>query len=213
LIRQQDTGFQTGFDITGTGRVTELRIEPVSIGSAVYRIVETGTACAAFVSPEGVGSATASLPVARELSQLGLRAVLVDLTVAGAVSRSMLGTVSLPGITDLLAGTGEAGHVIHADRCGDCRIVPVGTVDPALAMRSAARLPEILQSLASIWDVIVVECGPASPGSLRWLGSGDIDMFISVAAGWSAADEKTISGIRDRFPDAIPVMNPHRKED
>lgn len=213
MIRQQDTGFQTGFDITGTGRVAELRMEPVSIGSAVYRIVETGTACAAFVSPEGVGAATASLPVARELSQLGLRVVLVDLTVAGVVSLPMLGTVSLPGITDLLAGTGRTGHAIHADRCGDCGIVPVGTADPASAMRFAARLPAILQALVSTFDVVVVECGPASPGSLRWLGSGDIDVFISVAGDRNPADEKTRSGIRDRFPDAVAVMNPHRKKD
>jgi hypothetical protein len=125
----------------------------------------------------------------------------------------MLGTVSLPGITDLLAGTGRTGHAIHADRWGDCSIVPVGTADPVSAMRFAARLPAILQALVSTFDVVVVECGAASPGSLRWLGSGDIDMFVSVSGERNPADEKTISGILDRFPDAVAVMNPHKEGD
>lgn len=193
---------RTGFEITGAGRLAGLGWNPVSIGSAVHRIIENGIACAAFVSPQGDCAATASLLIARDTADLGLRTVLVDLTVSGVASRSMLGPVSPPGITDLLAGAAELGNAIHPDRCGGCHVIPVGTVAPALAMRSAHRLALLLRSLVSAYDVVVVECGPAGLRGLRWLGSGDIDMFVSVAGIPGPMVEENVRDIRERFPDA-----------
>lgn len=188
-----------------TGQAAGSPPNPAAIERAVRRIIDRGTACAAFVALDEAGAGAASLPVVREIAELGLRVLLLDLTVSGAVSRAMLDTVSLPGITDLLADAAGLGDVVHADRGSTCHVIPVGTVDPALAMRSAARLAEILQSLVAAHDVVVVECGPASLRGLRWLGSGDIDMFVSLAGASGPMDGKRLSAIRHGFPDAAVV--------
>ena len=53
--------------------------------------------------------------------------------------------------------------MIHADLYSDCHVIPVGTADPVRAMRAADRLPIIMESLTTAYDVVVVECGPAEP--------------------------------------------------
>ena len=48
------------------------------------------------------------------------------------------------GITNLLASEAQFADVIHADLYSDCHVIPVGTADPARAMRAADRLPIIM---------------------------------------------------------------------
>ena len=97
--------------------------------------------------------------VAREVADAGLRVLLLDLTASGAASRPMLDSVSYPGITNLLASEAQFTDAIHADHYSDCHVMPVGTADPARAMRAADRLPIIMESLTTAYDVVVVECG------------------------------------------------------
>ena len=95
------------------------------------------------------------------MADAGLRVLLLDLTASGAASRPMLESTAYPGITNLLASEAQFSDVIHADLYSDCHVIPVGTADPARAMRAADRLPIIMESLTTAYDVVVVECGPA----------------------------------------------------
>jgi Mrp family chromosome partitioning ATPase len=152
----------------------------VSIERAAEKLIAGGASRAIFVSPEGDEAAAASVLVAREVADAGLRVLLLDLTASGAASTPMLESNSYPGITNLLAAEAQFTDVIHIDLYSDCHVMPVGTADPERAMRAVDRLPIILNSLTTAYDVVVVECGPAEAESIRRLVSDGTEVLVSV---------------------------------
>jgi Mrp family chromosome partitioning ATPase len=92
----------------------------------------------------------------------------------------MLDGTSQKGITNLLCSEAQFTDIIHPDLYSDCHVIPVGTADPARAMRAVDRLPIIMDSLSTAYDLVIVECGPAEPASLQRLVSGATEVIISV---------------------------------
>jgi Mrp family chromosome partitioning ATPase/capsule polysaccharide export protein KpsE/RkpR len=152
----------------------------VSVERAAEKLIAGGASRAIFVSPEGDEAAAASVMVAREVADAGLRVLLLDLTSSGAASTPMLESNSYPGVTNLLAAEAQFTDVIHIDLYSDCHVMPVGTADPERAMRAVDRLPIILNSLTTAYDVVVVECGPAEAASIRRLVSDGAEVLVSV---------------------------------
>ncbi|MGE7369854.1 GumC family protein [Neorhizobium sp. NPDC001467] len=136
---------------------------------------------AAAVSPGGDEGSTATVMLARELAEAGRTVVLVDMTGSACPTRLMAKSKTLPGITDLLTGAAAFADTIHPDRLSDAHVVPRGTADGATAMRGADRLGMIIDGLAGAYDVVLVECGPASIANLSRLTRGkDTDIVISA---------------------------------
>ncbi|MGP2492741.1 GumC family protein [Mesorhizobium sp. PUT5] len=177
----------------------------VGIEKAAEKIVAGGASCAIFVSPEGDEAAASSVLVAREIADGGLRVLLLDLTVSGAASLPMLETGRLAGITDLLASEAQFGDVIHGDRYSDCHVIPTGTADPARAMRGADRLPIIMQSLTTAYDVVVVECGPTGAEGIRRLVTDGTAVFVSMVEASDAVADAAVSLISSGYPDLTLV--------
>lgn len=155
-------------------------IGEVGIESAAETLIAGGATRAIFVSPEGDEGAAAAVLVAREVADAGLRVLLIDLTASGAASRLMLDSVSYPGITNLLASEAQFTDAIHTDHYSDCHVMPVGTADPVRAMKAADRLPIIMQSLISAYDVVVVECGASDAEGIRRLVADGTEIMVSV---------------------------------
>lgn len=158
--------------------------QPAFSGSSVEGIADhliaTGARRAIFVSPEGDEAAAVSVLVAREVADAGLRVLFLDLTASGAASRPMLDGVRLPGITNLLASEAQFTGIIHSDNYSDCDVIPVGTADPARAMRAVERLPIIMESLTTAYDLVVVECGQADAAGVRRLAVPGTEVLVSV---------------------------------
>jgi len=152
----------------------------VGIETAAEALISQGVARAIFVSPEGDEAAATAVLVAREVADSGLRVLLLDLTASGAATRPMLESTSYPGITNLLASEVQFPEVIHGDLYSNCHIIPVGTADPERAMRGGDRLPIIMNSLTIAYDMVVVECGPASAAALNSLMDDDAQVLVSV---------------------------------
>ncbi|MCV3240341.1 GumC family protein [Mesorhizobium sp. ZC-5] len=152
----------------------------VTVETAAEKLIAGGAARAIFVSPEGDEAAAAAVMVAREVADAGLRVLLLDLTSNGAASLPMLESAVYPGITNLLASEAQFSDVIHADLYSDCHVIPLGTADPERAMRAADRLPIIMNSLTTAYDVVVVECGPADAEGIRRLVSDGTEILVSV---------------------------------
>ena len=152
----------------------------VDIEVAAEALISRGVARAIFVSPEGDEAAATAVLVAREVADSGLRVLLLDLTASGAATGPMLESKSYPGVTNLLASEAQFAEVIHADLYSSCHIIPVGTADPERAMRGIDRLPIIMNSLTIAYDVVVVECGPASAAALNSLMDEDAQVLVSV---------------------------------
>lgn len=159
---------------------SESRMGEIGVRKAADMLITGGAARALFVSPEGDEAAASAVLVAREVADAGLRVLLVDLTASGAASRPMLDGQKLAGITNLLASEAQFSEVIHADHYSDCHVIPVGTADAVKAMRAADRLPIIMDSLSTAYDVVIVECGPANAGSIRRLVSNGTEIMVSV---------------------------------
>lgn len=151
----------------------------MDIETAAERLIAGGTARAIFISPEGDEAAATAVLVAREVADAGLRVLLLDLTASGAASRPMLDGGRYPGITNLLAAEAQFTDVIRADHYSDCDVMPVGTADPMRAMRAADRLPIIMESLTTAYDLVVVECGPADADEIRRLVGDGTEVLIS----------------------------------
>ena len=170
----------------------------VSIAGAAEKLIAGGATRAIFVSPEGDEAAAAAVLVAREVADSGLRVLLLDLTASGAASLPMLESSSYSGITNLLAAEAQFTDVIHADLYSDCHVIPVGTADPARAMRAIDRLPIIMNSLTTAYDVVVVECGPADAEAIRRLVSGATEVMVSVLEPGDASVREVASELEAR---------------
>lgn len=178
----------------------------ISIHTAVERLIASGASRAVFVSPEGDEGAAVSVMVAREVADAGLRTLLLDLTATGAASGPMLDGEPLPGITNLLCSQAQFTDIIHEDLYSDCSVIPVGTADPVKAMRAIDRLPIIMDSLTTAYDIVVVECGPADASSLKRIASGASDLFVSVIDEDDAAIDATAVELKTGgFAEAVLV--------
>ncbi|TGQ73154.1 MAG: chain-length determining protein [Mesorhizobium sp.] len=190
--------------------VVEARPRPsvlgeIDIEKAAERLIAGGAARAIFVSPEGDEAAASAILVAREVSDAGLRVLLLDLTASGAASRPMLDSGLFPGITDLLASQAQFSDVIHADLYSDCHVIPVGTADPVRAMRAADRLPIIMQSLTTAYDLVVVECGPADAQGISRLGGEATEVFLSMLEADDAVTQAAVKLIESGYPNLTLV--------
>ncbi|AZN99364.1 chain-length determining protein [Mesorhizobium sp. M9A.F.Ca.ET.002.03.1.2] len=177
----------------------------IDIEHAAEKLIASGAARAIFVSPEGDEAAASAVLVAREVSDAGLRVLLLDLTASGAASRPMLDSRLFPGITNLLASEAVFSDVIHPDLYSDCHVIPVGTADPVRAMRAADRLPIIMQSLTTAYDLVVVECGPTdAQGISRLVGEGT-EVFLSMLEPDDEVAQAAIELIESGYPDLTLV--------
>nr|WP_246249111.1 Wzz/FepE/Etk N-terminal domain-containing protein [Chelativorans alearense] len=152
----------------------------VNVEAAAEALISTGVARAIFVSPEGDEAAATAVLVAREVADAGLRVLLLDLTASGAVSRPTLESKVYPGITNLLAAEAQFADVIHADLYSACHVIPIGTAEPDRAMRGIDRLPIIMNSLTTAYDLVVAECGAADAPAIERLMDDDTRVLVSV---------------------------------
>ncbi len=152
-----------------------------TIESVAEHLIDTGAPLALIVSPGGDAGSTATVLLARTLSEGGRRIVLIDLTGSACPTRLMAPAADLPGITDLLTGNAAFSDTIHADRLSEADIIPQGTADAVRAMRGVERLRMILQALWDAYDIVLVECGPADARALsRIAPSLETDIIISA---------------------------------
>lgn len=168
-------GLSDAAPVAAEGDAAHLGIE-----AAAEKLMTGGANCAVFVSPEGDAGAASSVLVARMVADSGLRVILIDLTTSGAASVPMLETTAFPGITNLLAAEAQFRDVIRGDLYSDCHIIPVGTASGARAMRAVDRLPIITDSLATAYDVVIIECGHANIDALRRLVGENSVIMVSA---------------------------------
>ncbi|MER9730348.1 exopolysaccharide transport family protein [Mesorhizobium sp. M0217] len=177
----------------------------IDVEKAAEKLIASGAARAIFVSPEGDEAAASAVLVAREVSDAGPRVLLLDLTASGAASRPMLDSGLFPGITNLLASEAQFSDVIHADLYSDCHVVPVGTADPVRAMRAADRLPIIMQSLTTAYDLVIVECGPADAQGISRLVGDSTEVFMSMLQADDEVAQAAVELIESGYPDLTLV--------
>lgn len=171
--------------------------DELTVVDAADRLIAGGTVRAIFVSPEGDEAAASSVMVAREVSDAGLRVLFLDLTSSGAPSASMLESSRYPGITNLLASEAQFSDIIRGDLYSDCHVIPVGTADVDRAMRAIDRLPIIMASLTTAYDLVVIECGPTTAAGIERVVGEATEILVSVIEPDDSAVGEACAGLSE----------------
>jgi Mrp family chromosome partitioning ATPase len=113
------------------------------------------------------------------------------------------------GITNALVGDCSLAEAIHADRLSSAHIMPQGNADPSEAMSHFNRLPDIVQALVQVYDIVVVECGPAdSSGIERLLHGRDVELILSVVHPGNQVMTDCLTDFYAHGYDNIVLMSP-----
>lgn len=152
-----------------------------SVVSVADFLLEQQSRIAFAISPSGDDGSEGTVALARELADRGHRTVLVDMTGSACPTRLMASWRDLSGITDLLTGEAAFADCIHPDRASAADIVPQGNADIRQAMRGADRLSMIVDALSDVYDLVLVECGPANAEGVARLSRNDRHEIILSA--------------------------------
>lgn len=188
-----------------------LDLRVIDVQGATERAIADGVTRAIFVSPEGDEGAATSVLTARDVADAGLRVLLLDLSVSGAASSAMLEGRYFSGITNLLASEAQFSDVIHTDHYSECHVIPVGTGDPIRATRAVERLPLILDSLSTVYDLVVVECGPADSRAVGRLVTDETLVLVSAI---DSADDRVAdaaASLQDAGHEGLLLVSPRHK--
>ncbi|MCH7752662.1 MAG: hypothetical protein IH898_10975 [Planctomycetes bacterium] len=119
----------------------------------------------------GVGTTTLAIQLARELTRLGKRTVLVDANLAKPQLAARLEVPTHGCLADVLDGSRSVGEVLQLVDEGVSLLASRPTIDapPHLNRAAIARLLMGLRSLGSQADVVLVDAGHGmSPWAERW---------------------------------------------
>ncbi len=153
---------------------------PNGVKTVANRLIDGSLKRVIAVSPEGDNASATTVRLLRELADRGKRAILIDMTAFGTLGLVMLDGNSRAGITELLAGERRFNDVIHTDHYSQAHVMPLGNVPPENAMRSADRLPYILDALETVYDFVVVECGPSTSRQIRRIADGPAIVIMNI---------------------------------
>ncbi|WP_273725308.1 GumC family protein [Brucella gallinifaecis] len=153
---------------------------PHSVKAVAARLMTGQLQRVIAVSPEGDKASALTVRLIRELADSGKRAILIDMTAHGTLGLVMLEGRYHTGITELLSGERRFNDVIYTDHFSQAHIMPLGKVEPETAMRSVDRLPYILDALETVYDFVVVECGPSTSRQIRRIMDGPAAIIMNI---------------------------------
>lgn len=152
-----------------------------SLDTVAAFLAERMPLIAVSISPTGDDGSEAIVYLARKISESGQSVILIDLTGSAWPTRLMAPSTGLAGITNLLTGDVAFADTIHSDRASKVHLIPQGGADIRKAMRAADRLSMVIDSLSEVYDLVLVECGPApAPAVARLLGSRKAEIILSI---------------------------------
>jgi succinoglycan biosynthesis transport protein ExoP len=176
-VRRWTSPFMSGSKIASAEDAPE---NPNGVKTVANGLIEGRLKRVIAISPEGDSASAATVRLLRELADRGKRAILIDMTAYGTLGLVMLDGSNRAGITELLAGERRFNDVIHTDHYSQAHVMPLGKVAPENAMRSADRLPYILDALETVYDFVVVECGPSTSRQIRRIADGPAVVIMNI---------------------------------
>jgi len=181
LVEEMEQAVAAEHDAEATPLALAEEPDEFSVASVADYLVEQGARIAFAISPSGDDGSIGTVALARELADRGHRTVLVDMTGSACPSRLMANWRDLPGVTDLLTGEAAFADCIHSDHSSAADIVPQGNADIRQATRGADRLSMIVDALADVYGIVLVECGPANAeGVARLSRNGHHEIILSA---------------------------------
>jgi polysaccharide biosynthesis transport protein len=147
-------------------------------------------------------SAGGALAAARAMAARGRKVLLIDCDSQFRAVQVLLGLADGAGLSDIVAGQGSFGRVITRDPDSKVHVVRYGTTTGEASLATIGqRMPAILRSLETIYDVFVIHGGPARPGIVSTLQSFPVAFIMGPEERRNeahlAADSLAESGVVD----------------
>ncbi len=151
----------------GTGGIMEDTMTQLT--GQVQNMYNNGTVKAVAVAGVGGGLevATAALSLGRSLAAANIKTILVDLDSTRGLIEDLMELPHAPGITDLLSGSSDFSKAIQRDPTGVMQVLRHGAALGNVAAQVPHRMEAIVTTLTSIYDVVIVHVGEASPAMLQ----------------------------------------------
>jgi polysaccharide biosynthesis transport protein len=127
--------------------------------------------------------AGASMATARALAAKGKKVLVIDADRLGRSIEAILAIGEAPGLSDAVSGRDVFTRIVSRDPDSRVHVIRYGTVsEPQIMDMIGQRMPAILQSLSSIYDVIILNGGVAGPDVLGMLRSFPVAFLLSPKA-------------------------------
>jgi capsular exopolysaccharide synthesis family protein len=128
---------------------------------------------------KGEGKTSLSCHLATSLARAGHKVLLVDTDLRHPSSHRVLNETLVPGLCEYLRGESGVEEVIRLTQIGMLYLLPAGQCDP-LAIEGLARvqLGQLLASLRSSFDFIIVDSSPLLPVSDSLIVSQHVDAVL-----------------------------------
>jgi exopolysaccharide transport family protein len=180
------------------------KLDEVLITGIAEQIVANSLRRVIVLSPEGGEASAGSVLLSRAIADTGVRTLAIDLVSGGTLTQAMRETLENKGLTDILCGEAQFEGIIHGDEWSNCHVVPCGAANPARALRAIARLPMIVDALNTAYELIVIECGPASIDQVLALVGDDTAIIVNAINPQSDAVTGCVGELEaEGFDDAV----------
>ena len=127
----------------------------------------------------GEGKSTTSFAIAQGLARIGRKALLIDADMRRPALHQLTSIDNTRGLTDLLVSTDSLPSAIHHLEAGSTAfdVLPAGPTPPSPSeLLSTARMPQLLEEAAGLYDVVVIDSPPV-------LGLADAPTIAKFADG------------------------------
>jgi polysaccharide biosynthesis transport protein len=141
----------------------------VQLTDSILNLRSKGLANAVAIAGVGGGLevATSALALGRSLAASNIKTILVDLDSTRGLIEDLMELPHAPGITDLLSGSSDFSKAIQRDPEGVMQVLRHGSASAGVSAQVPQRMETIVNTLAGIYDVVLVHVGEASPSMLQ----------------------------------------------
>ena len=139
------------------------------------------------------GKTSTAIALARLAAWEGLRVVLIDGDLRHPSVLGRLGLPKGPGLQEILLGKATVEQALRTDPRSGLRILPGSALSrAALATQSGERLRQVIQSLTSDHDLVVVDAAPALAVADTKLLARSVDRVLLLAR-WGTTSDRLIA--------------------
>jgi hypothetical protein len=170
-------------------------------------------ACGLASIGAGFEAASVAVAVARDLSRSGLKTILIDLDSDRGLIPDLMALPNPGGIAELVAGQLDFAKMIQRDTETPLQVIRHGAVTANSAAQISANMASITKTLSSIYDLVLVHTGEASPATLGLVKGCDAMLLLAPTQRQrdAAAAASTLGGVGIENVYLVRVEGPLQK--
>jgi capsular exopolysaccharide synthesis family protein len=155
----------------------------------------------------GEGKTTAALNLARYLTSIGVRTILIDANTSSPTIAALAGVNAQPGLAEILSGAADIAGTVQRDDNG-MSVIAIGNIAGIGIdmLSSGERLRKAIDALKLQYEFIIVDCAPVMNTTDAEIMAGIVDQVILVVERAKApkAQLLKVTGTLRQFAKDVP---------